>query len=185
LAVLQDRNKEVRNLIESRKRTVEELKKEAKFLLERGKMLGKEAHRTVDSMSEVEAEIWAEFNNGDRTIEDLEIEITLIGQRIELVHAGNPHAIQQYEQRAKQIEDLTERIGRIESDMANLEDEITSTREKWEPELDNLVSQISEAFSHNFERIGCAGQVDIDKKADESGQDDFGQWAIRIQVKFR
>ena len=185
LAVLQDRNKEVRTLIESRKRSVEELKRETKVLHERAKKLGAIAHRTLQELTEVETEIWEDFKEGDKTMDDLEVEMTSIQQRIELVHAGNPHAIQQYETRAAQIEDLTEKIGRIESNMSDLTSEISSTREKWEPELDKLVSQISEAFSHNFERIGCAGQVGVDKKVDDSGQPDFGQWAIKIQVKFR
>ena len=29
----------------------------------------------------------------------------------------------------------------------------------WEPELDKLVKEISNAFAYNFEQIGCAGEV--------------------------
>ena len=58
--------------------------------------------------------------------------------------------------------------------------DIDRIRAKWEPELDQLVALISDAFFHNFAQIGCAGQVGVHKD-----DEDFGQWAIRIEVKFR
>ncbi|KAK2814281.1 hypothetical protein FQN49_008244, partial [Arthroderma sp. PD_2] len=74
--------------------------------------------------------------------------------------------------------------------LTELEQGIAEVRGKWEPRLDEIVSKISDAFADNFARIGCAGQVSVDKgespgSNDADGGSDFDQWSIRIQVKFR
>jgi hypothetical protein len=45
--------------------------------------------------------------------------------------------------------------------------------------VDQLISQINDAFSYNFEQISCAGEVGVHK------DEDFEKWAIEIKVKFR
>ena len=115
-----------------------------------------------------------------RTLEDLVAEIDGTKGRMELLHEGNPHAIEQFEARAKQIEKLKDKIANFEQRLASLNSTILDIRKQWEPELDGIVEQISVAFAHNFERIGCAGQVSV-KKEDE----DFREWAVQIEVKFR
>ena len=52
--------------------------------------------------------------------------------------------------------------------------------QQWEPQLDELIAKISEAFADNFSKIQCAGEVVVYKD-----EEDFDQWAIQIKVKFR
>jgi len=63
--------------------------------------------------------------------------------------------------------------------LTKVQTDITEIKDQWEPELDALVAQISEAFGENFAKIQCAGEVGVHK------DDDFEQWAIQIRVKFR
>jgi chromosome segregation ATPase len=117
---------------------------------------------------------------GNRTVDDLDADILSTRQRIELLHEGNPRALEQFEQRARDIERMKNQIANFQETLHKLNKTIDELRQKWEPELDGLVERISAAFAHNFERIGCAGQVSVRK--DET---DFREWAIQIEVKFR
>ncbi|KIW09115.1 uncharacterized protein PV09_00059 [Verruconis gallopava] len=114
------------------------------------------------------------------SVEHLDGEIVSTRQRIELMHEGNPRIFEQFEQRGRDIEKVKDRIANFQTDLDSLNAQIDDLRRKWEPELDELVEKISAAFSHNFERIGCAGQVRV-RKDDH----DFREWAIQIEVKFR
>ena len=113
------------------------------------------------------------------TVEILEMEIAAEESKLDFIHANNPNAIRDYESRQAEIDRLREKIEGTQTSLATLEHRINRTRSQWEPELDKLVAQISDAFSYNFEQIGCAGEVSIHK------DDDFEQWAIQIKVKFR
>ena len=113
------------------------------------------------------------------TLEDLEMDIAAEEAKLDYIHATNPNAIRDFERRQGEIEKLK---GKLTDDADKLQgygEQITKIRASWEPELDKLIEEISEAFSYNFEQIGCAGQVGIHK------DEDFDQWAIQIKVKFR
>ena len=63
--------------------------------------------------------------------------------------------------------------------LKSLDNEIKEVKEQWEPQLDELISHISDAFADNFSKIQCAGEVGVHK------DEDFELWAIQIKVKFR
>jgi hypothetical protein len=93
--------------------------------------------------------------------------------------AVGENAIREYEKRAKVIEEKSARYYDLAANLAEMESKITEIRERWEPELDELVGKISAAFAENFAKIQCVGEVAVHK------DDDFEQWAIQIRVKFR
>lgn len=144
------------------------------------KRLIAECQRIINDsgLSEEEHDFLKQLPEG-QTEEDLETEIEAEKARLELLHHGNPNVIREYEARQKQIEQLKEAIAKDNKKLEDIEYAITEIREKWEPELDNLIKNISEAFSQSFEQIGCAGEVGVYK------DEDFDQWSIQIQVKFR
>jgi chromosome segregation ATPase len=113
----------------------------------------------------------------------LDTEIASIQATLEmLAGAGNAHLhlIKEFEERAEKIERKRAQLRTMENDIAKLTSEIADLASQWEPRLDELVRQISEAFADNFSRIQCAGEVEVYKD-----EDDFDQWAIQIKVKFR
>ena len=84
------------------------------------------------------------------------------------------------------FQDYTEQFKAAQEKLDNNTQQLEATREsireireQWEPELDAIVSKISDGFSHNFQKIKCAGQVGVYK------DEDFEKWAIQIQVRFR
>jgi len=136
------------------------------------------AQRLISDVSDEEKEMIKQYS-GLPTTEELDDKITAINARLNLMAEGNPNAIKAFEKREQEIQTL---ISKLESIVERLETNralITEIREKWEPELDALVARISDGFSHNFEQIGCAGQVGVYK------DEDFEKWSIQIMVRFR
>jgi predicted nucleic acid-binding Zn-ribbon protein len=186
---LNNRNKEVTQDLEKRQGEVEALTHEIAKLKKICLDLKREVERIKNTISEedkFEQDVFdrscreRDLNTGELRHTELEAEITSLTQRLELVHAGNPHVIQQYEQRAKEIERMSSRAENIDGEIIALEEKITDIRRRWEPELDELIEEINKAFSHNFNQIRCLGQVSIHKD-----EDDYAEWAVRIMVQFR
>ncbi len=113
------------------------------------------------------------------TVDQVEADITAERTKLQFTHASNPNAIRDFEKRQMDIDKLRQKIGDTEEKLEKEARRITKIRDNWEPRLDVLISEISDAFSHNFEQIGCAGEVGIHK------DEDFDLWAIEIKVKFR
>ncbi|EON68806.1 hypothetical protein W97_08064 [Coniosporium apollinis CBS 100218] len=179
---LRERNTEISRLLEVRRAEVKAIEAEAsrihntaKQALERVKRYNQE--QTPEEQVIVSA--WYNSLGEKASSEDLAAEIESVNARLELTHDGNPEIIQQFETREKQIKRLEEKLATSTAELEKLDADIAALRAKWEPQLDTLVAQISEAFSDNFAKIGCAGEVGIHK------DDDFDQWAIQIRVSFR
>ena len=113
------------------------------------------------------------------TLEVLANDIQAEKARLELMHEGNGSIIRDFEQRAKKIEAATSKLDEYKAAKTELDQVVSARQLEWEPKLDELVGQISEAFSFNMQQINCAGEVGVWK------DEDFDLWAIQIKVKFR
>lgn len=111
--------------------------------------------------------------------DDLDTNIEATQARLEMTTGGNAGIVAEYEERGRKIERDRGKLDEIERTLERLQSSIKEIKDQWEPELDALVAQISEAFGENFAKIQCAGEVGVHK------DDDFEQWAIQIRVKFR
>lgn len=141
------------------------------------------AARMRDAVQEIAAR-WdldelTEATNG-KSAEEVAADIATQELRLGSIEALNPHALQEYERRAAEIDKLRREKEQREAEASTLSQEIKELRGKWEPGVDRVVSRIDRAFSHNFEQISCAGEVDVHKD-----EDDFEKWAIEIRVRFR
>jgi chromosome segregation ATPase len=169
-------------MLDEKKKEVKQLELEKKRLHDLYRSYHRQTRALFESIEEDLREIQQQFNSCDPKpgIEELEAEITSTKQRIELVNPGNPRILEEYEKRARDIERLTERLAEFGTNLGDLESKIADIRQQWEPRLDQLIANISEAFAYNFEQIRCAGQVSVHKD-----EDDFAQWSVLVQVKFR
>lgn len=138
----------------------------------------KTAQRLIRDLTESEKEMVKEFSELP-SLEALENEITAVHARLELMAEGNPDAIRAFENREQRIHAVQESLEKVGEQLGETQERIKEIRGRWEPELDHLVSKISEEFSNNFQQIGCAGQVGVGK------DEDFENWSIQIQVRFR
>ena len=178
---LKERNRSVKELLESQQRKVDELAKEVRTLHVNAQRLIQQCQAMLSADNEDE-ELRTFFRSlpESQTAEELEAEIESEKARLELMHEGNGGVIKEYEARKKKIDSLNSKLDEIKAASSELDDRIKDLRDQWEPQLDGLVDKISYSFSTNMEQISCAGEVGIHKD-----DDDFDQWAIQIRVKFR
>lgn len=178
-ARLQAQSAEERALIEQREQEVARLTQFTTDALARGKELSVIVKGLGENMTEYEKGIHAETE--ELSPEQLETEIESVQARLEMAHGGSETAntIRQFEERGRKIDRKHAELQEVNKRLGALETEITTLMDKWKPELQKLIGHISTAFSENFEKIQCVGEVGL--REDE----DFDQWAIEIRVKFR
>jgi chromosome segregation ATPase len=186
---LEDRNKEVNDQIKVRKKELEDATQLASKLKEHVLRQGERTVELENSFTDEEREIQVDFENqlranniisGALRTADLEGEITSLSQRLQLVATGNPRVIEEYEKRAREIANYESRVENFDAEIESRAALIDEIRAKWEPDLEEMISKVSEAFSYNFAQIKCAGEVQVYKD-----EEDFSEWAIHIKVKFR
>lgn len=173
------RNSAISQQLEDERR----LELEAEALVKRAKDAARKSLEVCKAIISEEDDENREYYNsisaGTLTKEDLEHEIDAERAKLDFMHAGNAGALKEFEQRQVSIDKLEEKIADTSSKLERVSRKITDLRGRWEPELDKLVKEISDAFAYNFEQISCAGEVGVHK------DEDFDLWAIEIKVKFR
>lgn len=181
LTLLTNRNLSVKTHLESKRREVDNIIRESQRINQEARELLQTCTTILNDPATAEEQ--RQFMTTlpeHQTPAELESEIESAGAALELVHEGNPNAITEFEARQRSIDALTAKLAAATTKLGDLEAGIGEIRSKWEPELDALIAAISEAFSHSFSKIGCAGQVGVFKDGA-----DFDNWAVQIQVKFR
>ncbi|KAK2440243.1 structural maintenance of chromosomes protein [Trifolium repens] len=121
-----------------------------------------------------------EFLEMPTTIEELEAAIQDTTSQANSILFVNSNILEQYEIRQRQIEDLATKLDADKKESRRLLAELDNVKGKWLPTLRNLVAQINETFSRNFQQMAVAGEVSLDEH-----DMDFDKYGIRIKVKFR
>lgn len=178
LAQLKSRHEEERTALAEASAAVDARTRITAEFLEEGRRLMQACQQlTTGDMIKRDIELLEEIK--EMLPEDLDTNIEATQARLEMTTGGNAGIIAEYEERGRKIERDRGKLDDIESTLEQLQTSITEIKDQWEPELDALVAQISEAFGENFAKIQCAGEVGVHK------DEDFEQWAIQIRVKFR
>ncbi|KAJ4356362.1 Structural maintenance of chromosomes protein 5 [Didymosphaeria variabile] len=170
-------NREILEAIQRQRDAIEKFKTDHNSKKAEARQISESVKRMLSSASEGEGALIQEYRT--LSMEELENEISAINSRLELMADGNPQAIKAYEDRKRDIQKVERTLADAADKLEYNRTRITDIREQWEPELDTIVSTISDGFAHNFEQIGCAGLVSVKK------DDDFDKWAIQIEVSFR
>lgn len=138
------------------------------------------AKKHAESIAKITSELEQEFVKLPATVEELEAAIHETISQANSILFHNPNVLEQYESRQAKIDDLTRKVDEDENKLNKLLGEINSLKGSWLPTLRNLVFQINQTFSRNFQEMAVAGEVLLD----ERGMD-FDQYGILIKVKFR
>jgi len=175
VGVLKAKNSEITQQLEEGKKALKQIGDE---LNEQRNIAAEAKEEAVSILTEENKDELRDKAMG-KTVEDVDQAIQVEKTKLEVIQASNPAALEEYERYAARIE--RERVNQAnhEIKMAELDERIHNVKSQWEPKLDQLVSQINDAFSYNFEQISCAGEVGVHK------DEDFEKWAIEIKVKFR
>ncbi|KAL7618649.1 hypothetical protein Lser_V15G03887 [Lactuca serriola] len=147
-----------------------------------------EVHRQLLATAKKEAEKVAvitraleqEFLQMPSTIEELNAAIQDITSQANSILFLNHNILEEYERRQKKIEELSTKLESDEKEMTTRLNELDSLKGRWLPTLRNLVAQINETFSKNFQEMAVAGEVLLDEHGN-----DFDNYGVLIKVKFR
>ncbi|KJZ74800.1 hypothetical protein HIM_05917 [Hirsutella minnesotensis 3608] len=174
---LKDHNTTLLERLEQEKQNAQAAAEEAIRTREEGRRISEEVRDMLDT-SEEKKELWNALAE-NKTSQELEMDMNAEEAKLELIHAANPNVIREFERRAKEISQLKSKMEGFSEKLERLNKQLTDLMGKFEPELDELVAKVNDAFAYNFEQISCAGEVRVHK------DDDFDQWALDIMVKFR
>ena len=85
-----------------------------------------------------------------------------------------------YENNKRQLEEKIAQVNARERELAELKVAIEAISSKFDPALDSLVAVVSAKFSAAFDRVGCSGEVRVDRVPGN-----FAAWGIQILVSYR
>ncbi|KAG9185663.1 hypothetical protein G6011_06994 [Alternaria panax] len=173
-------NSEILQKQQAQRQLIAELDQRQQALRDEYRRIYNATQADIGRCTTEETELILGYKDTLPSVEALELEIQTVTARLGMMAEGNPGAIRAYERREEDIRMTRAKLDEYARSLEQAKDEINEIRGKWEPELDRLVSTISAAFAHQFEMIGCAGDVQINK--DEA---DFDNWSIQISVRFR
>jgi chromosome segregation ATPase len=162
-----------------KKAEIQDLDNRNKALRKEYERMVNQAQRSLEDLSPEEKEMVIEYR-ALGSLDALEQEVQAVAARLDLMVEGNPGLIRTFEKRKDEIAKTEEKVNEHTANLESAKSKIVEIREQWEPELDALISKISDAFAHNFEQIGCAGEVSVYKD-----EEDFDRWSIQISVRFR
>lgn len=138
------------------------------------------AKRHAESVAIITPDLEKAFVEMPATIEELDAAIQDTISQANSILFLNHNILEEYERRQRRIQDLTEKLESDEKELTSRLDELNALKGRWLPTLRNLVAQINETFSWNFQEMAVAGEVLLE----ETGND-FDSYGILVKVKFR
>lgn len=138
------------------------------------------AKRAAESVAVITPALEREFVQMPSTIEELNAAIQDIASQANSILFLNHNILEEYERRQRKIEELSAKLESDEKELTNRSNELNSLKDRWLPTLRNLVAQINETFSRNFQEMAVAGEVSLDEHGNQ-----FDTYGILIKVKFR
>lgn len=112
--------------------------------------------------------------------EDVEKELQVLNSKLKLVVVDRPRVIEEYQSRQKKILELQQVTEKQFEELQSIREQIGTIDREWRLQLKELLDPLNEEFSKSFERLGCAGQIQL-----REDPDDYGKFGIEILVKFR
>uniref|UniRef100_A0A023EZ20 Structural maintenance of chromosomes protein 5 n=1 Tax=Triatoma infestans TaxID=30076 RepID=A0A023EZ20_TRIIF len=94
----------------------------------------------------------------------------------------NNKVLLDYNKKKFLLEQLSKNLEDIRTNQTVFQQEYIELKNKWLPQIIDLVSVINDKFSHSFSFLGCAGGVELDQG---ENKDDYENYGINIKVKFR
>ncbi|VDB97925.1 unnamed protein product [Peniophora sp. CBMAI 1063] len=118
-------------------------------------------------------------SSNERSEEDVREALLRDEQELEILVEVDPLAVEKFNQRQSKIESLTRELEEKSAQLEKIVHDVQTLHNLWVPRIKCLVESINEKFSHFFDRLCCAGAVELVE------HEDYKEWAISILVKFR
>ncbi|XP_033109453.1 structural maintenance of chromosomes protein 5-like [Anneissia japonica] len=130
---------------------------------------------------ELDPELKEIFKNYPGTVSEIEDMIHEETVRARSCYQTDAKVVDEFDQRAEQIEKTNAEIEKHGKFMERHTIEITEGKQRWLPPLRRLIEKVNESFIDFFSQMGCAGEVALNYE----NEDDFDKYGIIIRVKFR
>uniref|UniRef100_A0A5F8GVS2 Structural maintenance of chromosomes protein 5 n=1 Tax=Monodelphis domestica TaxID=13616 RepID=A0A5F8GVS2_MONDO len=152
-------------------------------LLEKCKELMKKARHicNLGPDQSIPQEYQTAFQDLPNTVEEIDSLLAEEKTRASCFTGLNASVVEDYKERAQEIQQLTEELEQKTNELDNYRQTISKVKERWLNPLKHLVEQINEKFGSFFSSMQCAGEVDLHTENEE----DYDKYGIRIRVKFR
>ncbi|EAL21538.1 hypothetical protein CNBD0060 [Cryptococcus deneoformans B-3501A] len=111
---------------------------------------------------------------------EIQEQLNIIRNQLDMTVNIPGNVVQRWEALTKQLEEATVKLDAAETELSEVREMVTATRNKFEPALQTLVDAVSAKFSAAFKRVKCSGEVQVLKV-----EGDFAQWGIKILVSYR
>ncbi|KAI8647313.1 hypothetical protein BD408DRAFT_171311 [Parasitella parasitica] len=154
-------------------------KKETKEYMETSKTAGNDL---PDELREEFNEVvlkWKQEEGLKVTLTELNNKIAEDEGKVSAIRYANADAMSHYQERKQAIETLEAKANQTGDILNKYRIQIQKIKSQWAPLIKELVSRIDEKFSAAFQRINCAGAIQLEES------EDFDKWGINILVKFR
>ncbi|RVE43678.1 hypothetical protein evm_011677 [Chilo suppressalis] len=102
--------------------------------------------------------------------------------RIDCMDKGDEQVIKEYEEREKTIAQLKKEVSSSSDSNKQLDNKMKALSSKWLPPLERLLRDIDKSFGDMFAKLGCAGEIKLDKGGSD---EDYDKYGVSILVRFR
>ncbi|KAI4468867.1 structural maintenance of chromosomes protein 5 [Holotrichia oblita] len=185
ITTLENRAYDLRQICEEAERTLQNIKqqydeitKDAKLALQKGKDISNGCTPNQDGFNEFREE----YDKLSDNLEELEREKSEIVGRMECLTTADDDEMREYEQRLELIQQLEDSLRNDTTEIENINKKIAQMESNYLVPLQELVDQISSRFSAAFERMGCAGEVSIYQG---NSPQDYEKYGLNIKVTYR
>ncbi|CAH0403320.1 unnamed protein product [Chilo suppressalis] len=102
--------------------------------------------------------------------------------RIDCMDKGDEQVIKEYEEREKTIAQLKKEVSSSSDSNKQLDNKMKALSSKWLPPLERLLRDIDKSFGDMFAKLGCAGEIKLDRGGSD---EDYDKYGVSILVRFR
>ncbi|XP_059044838.1 structural maintenance of chromosomes protein 5 [Achroia grisella] len=102
--------------------------------------------------------------------------------RMDCMDKGDEQIIKEYEEREKMIAKLKTEVNNSSDMNKQLVGKMKKISSQWLPPLLVLLGDINRSFGNMFAKMGCAGEIKLDKGG---GDEDYDKYGISVLVSFR
>ncbi|XP_045610449.2 structural maintenance of chromosomes protein 5 isoform X1 [Procambarus clarkii] len=134
----------------------------------------------VSDYRQISPDIRNEFQHSN--LEQTERELAEKEAHRECLVTASDSEVQEYKKREVEVRQLRRKLDEAQLTAENHQEELENIKTRWLPRVNEITEKISASFSSFMARMGCAGEVLLDKGEKD---DDFSKYGIVIKVRFR
>eukprot|EP00041_Stephanoeca_diplocostata_P023021 m.558794 g.558794 ORF g.558794 m.558794 type:complete len:454 (+) comp22200_c1_seq24:2321-3682(+) len=177
---LEDAQKELKVQKDALRSKVAELKSSLKINKDEAKRLLKIARDSIGGMEQLSAELNAAFQQiAASTTSELENLITSEQTKLQCAADTDTDIVQDFESTEKKIAEHEVTANNAKKAHEKLVHDIEHTKSQWLPQLESVISQVSQSFGDMLSHLGFDGEVKL-----HTHETDYTQFGVEIYVSF-